>query len=86
MMRWTRHDIYNAIRDCARHMQGTTEGHYQAMFRVVDYVIATPERELFLAPKGDWDGKDLDFELEIAERAILIIQSEKIRASLLPGV
>ncbi len=67
-------------------MQGTAEDHYQAMLRVMDYVIAMPERGLFLAPKRDWDGKNLDFELEIAERAILIIKSEKIQASLLPGV
>ncbi len=31
MMRWTRPGIYNAVRDCARHMQGTTEDHYQSM-------------------------------------------------------
>ncbi len=31
MMKWTRPDIYNAVRDCARHMQGTTKDHYQAM-------------------------------------------------------
>mmetsp|Transcript_20158 Transcript_20158/g.42535 ORF Transcript_20158/g.42535 Transcript_20158/m.42535 type:complete len:178 (+) Transcript_20158:1903-2436(+) len=69
MMRWTRPDIYNAVRDCARHMQGTTEDHYQAMLRVMDYVIATPERGLFLAPKGEWDGKNLDFEFEISGKS-----------------
>ncbi len=42
MIRWTRSDIYNAVTDCARHMQGTTEDHYNAMLRVMDYVIATP--------------------------------------------
>ncbi len=51
MMRWTRPDIYNAVMDCARHMQGTTEDHYQAMLRVMDNVIAMPERGLFLAPR-----------------------------------
>ncbi len=68
-MRLTRPDIYNTVRDCVRHMQGTTEDHYQAMLRVMDYVIAMPERGLFLAPKGDWDGKNLDFEFEISGKS-----------------
>ncbi len=66
MIRWARPHINNAVRDCARHMQGATEDHYQAMLRVMDYVISMPERGLFLAPKGDWDGKNLDFEFEIS--------------------
>ncbi len=69
MMIWTRPDIYNAVWDCARHMQETTADYYQAMRRVMDYMIATPVRGLFLAPKGDWDGKNLDFEFEISSKS-----------------
>ncbi len=39
MMRWTRPDIYNSVRNCARHMQGLTKDNYQTVLRFMDYVI-----------------------------------------------
>jgi len=69
MMRWTRPDIHNSVRDCSMHMHQSTEEHYQATIKIMDYVVATPERELFLAPKGDWNGKDFDFEFKISGKS-----------------
>ncbi len=55
IMRWTRPDIYNSVRDCVRHMQRTTKEHYQAMLKIMNYVTASPERGLFLVSQGEWD-------------------------------
>ncbi len=65
IMRCTRPDVHNSVRDGARHMQGIPDNHYQVMLRVLDFVIATPERGLCLAPKREWDGKNPEFEFEI---------------------
>ena len=58
MMRWSRLETYNSVRDCARHMKIAGEDHYEAMIRLMDYCISNPERGLLLAPKGNWDGRD----------------------------
>ncbi len=68
-MRWTRSDIYSTVRDGARHMQGTTEDHYQEMLTAMDYNIATPKGGLFLVPKGEWDGKNPDFKFEMNSKS-----------------
>ncbi len=70
IMRWTRPDIYNIVSDCARHMQGTTKDHYQAMLRLMDYVITTLERGLFLAPKRELGGKNPDYKFDISSKSI----------------
>jgi hypothetical protein len=64
LMRYSRPDIYNAVRDLARHMVAPNQGHYDAMMRTMAYVVGTPERGLTLAPDKQWDGsKDFEFEI-----------------------
>ena len=62
MMRWSRPDILNAVRELSKHMKEANFVHYKAMHRVMEYVMRTPKRGLKLAPKGTWDGsKDYEF-------------------------
>jgi len=65
MMRWTRPEILNAVRETSKFMSGAVEGHVTAMKRIMLYCVGTPKRGLLLKPKGLWDGtKNFVFELE----------------------
>ncbi len=44
----------------------------------MDYVIVTPERGLFLAPKREWDGEYPDFKFEICSKSSPVMLSAKI--------
>jgi len=68
LMKWTRPDILNAVRELSRFMSGATLAHLNAMYRVMRYCIATPERGLLLKPDTVWDG-DPDFEFVISGRS-----------------
>ena len=62
MMQYSRPEIYNAVRDLARHMTKPTRMHFEAMLRVMKYCFDTPNRGLTLKPEGTWDGsKDYAF-------------------------
>jgi hypothetical protein len=64
MMRWTRPEILNAVRETSRFMSGAVEAHYVAMKRIMRYCVNTPERGLILKPEGSWDGtKDFLFTI-----------------------
>ena len=65
MMRWSRLDIYNVTRDCARHMMLAGKTHYDAMVHIMDYCMTTPERGLVLKPHGDWDGISSGYKFEV---------------------
>ena len=65
MMRWSRPEIYNSVRDCSRHMSKVTKRHIKAMHRVMKHVVSTPTRGWKLKPKRSWDGKDKEFEFVI---------------------
>jgi len=56
MMQYSRPDTYNAVRDLARHMMKVTQGHYDAMLRMMKYVDDTSDRGLVLNPTRKWDG------------------------------
>lgn len=58
MMQYSRPEIYNAVRDLARHMKSPTQVHYNAMLRVMKYCVETPNRGLTLEPEGEWDGSN----------------------------
>jgi hypothetical protein len=64
MIRWTRPEILNSVRELYRAMSGASMSHLQAMKRVMKYCVSTPERGLFLKPTGIWDG-GADFEFII---------------------
>ena len=64
MMRWTRPDILNSVRELSRFSGRALESHLNAMYRVMKYCRDTPNRGMFLNPTVQWDG-DPNFLFEI---------------------
>ena len=62
LMRWSRPEICNAVRELSRYMTGATIAHYQLMLRVLKYCVSTPNRGKVLRPmrKGN-DPKTFEF-------------------------
>jgi hypothetical protein len=56
MMRWSRPEIQNAVRELSRHAGKALRSHLMAMFRVMKYCGSTPDRGLYLKPSKEWDG------------------------------
>jgi len=69
MMQYSRPEIYNSVRDLARHMTVAGEEHFEAMLRVMKYCVDTPDRGLVLKPEGEWDGKPDSIEFMISGRS-----------------
>lgn len=65
MIRWSRPEMQNAVRDLARQGSAPTMAHIKAMHRAMEYTQATPNRGWYLKPRRQWDGKDKNFEFEI---------------------
>ncbi len=65
MMQYSWPEIYNCIRDCARHMSAPGEKHMATMIRIMKYLVQCPKRGLVLEPKQKWDGKK-DFQFVIS--------------------
>ena len=57
MMRWSRPEVYNAVRDLSRHMKASTTTHVKAMHRVMKYCVSTPHRGWTLKPNRKWNGR-----------------------------
>ena len=68
MMRWTRPEILNAVRELSRFMGGASWAHMKAMYRTMNYCVSTPNRGLILNPDQSWDG-NADFEFTVKGRA-----------------
>ena len=68
MMQYSRPEIYNATRDCARHMTQASEKHMKAALRIMKYCVSRPNRGLVLAPTDRWNGSD-DFEFVVSGRS-----------------
>ena len=66
MMRWSRPDILNRVRELSRYMTGATPKHYKEMLRVMRWCVSTPDRGLTLKPNCSWDGIDRDFEFIVS--------------------
>ena len=64
VMRWTRPEVMNRVRELSRYMSGATKKHLAAMHRVMKYCVATAARGLFLNPKEVWDGS-MEFQFKI---------------------
>jgi hypothetical protein len=65
MMRWSRPEIYNAVRELSRFMtNGASDAHMKAMKRVMEYCVETKEQGLVLKPDVKWNG-DPEFKLVI---------------------
>jgi len=65
MMKWSRPDVLNAVRDLTRHMSVATLCHLKAMKRVMAYLTTTSNRALTLQPSVQCDGSR-DFQFTIA--------------------
>ena len=64
MMRWSRPEIYNSVRDLPKQCK-SPNAHVKAMHRIMNYCKSTPERGWFLKPSRKWDGKDKSFKFRI---------------------
>ena len=53
----------------AKHMQVANDSHTKAMERTMSYCLRTRERGLTLAPVGEWDGTDENFEFIVSGRS-----------------
>ena len=69
MMRWSRPDIYNAVRDLSRHAQKCSVAHIKAMQRVMKYCVESKEIGWTLKPERKWDGKDKSFQFVISGKS-----------------
>jgi len=50
LMRWSRPDILNAVRELSKFMMEASPSHYKAMIRCMDYVVSTANKGLILKP------------------------------------
>ena len=70
MMKWSRPEISNAVRELSRFMKAVMLAHMKAMKRVMSYIIVTPEQGLLLEPNAKWD-RNLEFEFEVSGQSYL---------------
>ena len=65
MMRWSRPETWNAVRECSRRMSKASSDHMKAVLRLMKYCVDTKERGWELRPSRTWDGKDKSFLFKI---------------------
>ena len=65
MMRWSRPEIWNAVRECSKRMSKASEDHVKAVLRILKYCNDTKLRGYELKPSRKWDGKDISFKFKI---------------------
>jgi hypothetical protein len=68
MMRWSRPEILNPVRELSRFMKVASKAHLEALHRLLRYCVHTPNRGLLLKPEGVWDG-DPKYEFVITGRS-----------------
>jgi hypothetical protein len=68
LMKWSRPDVLNSVRELSRFMTAATACHLKAMYRVMQYCVATKEVGLTLKPNCAWDG-DPNFMFELLGRS-----------------
>ena len=68
MMRYTRPDVLNRVRELSKFVTAATHYQYMCMLRVMDFIRFTAEIGWHLQPSRAWDGKDKDFLHEILGR------------------
>jgi hypothetical protein len=68
MMRWSRPDTLNTVRELSRNMTHATTTHMKALYRVMKYCVTTKDRGLVLKPNCAWNGL-LSHEFVIAGKA-----------------
>ena len=68
MTQWSRPEIYNATRGCARQMSAPSPEHMKGLLHLIKYVVTTKNRGLVLKPNRIWNG-DKDFKFKISGRS-----------------
>jgi hypothetical protein len=68
LMKWSRPDILNSVRELSRFMTGATAYHLKAMNRVMQYCLGTKQKGLTLKPDCKWDG-DPNFKFILAGKS-----------------
>ena len=69
LMRWSRPEIWNSVREVSRRMQMANEDHMKAMKRIMKYCYSTKKRGWKLNPRTDWNGTSMSYEFTIAGRS-----------------
>jgi hypothetical protein len=69
MMKWTRNDIQNRVRELSRFGSCARTGHMKKLFRVMDYVKHTKEFGNFIQPEAAWDPGDQSFLFTITGKS-----------------
>jgi hypothetical protein len=69
MMKWTRHEILNRVRELSRFMAAPTSLHLARMFRVMNYVRHTAQFGNYINPGLIWDGLNRNIEFIISGRS-----------------
>ena len=68
MMKWSRPDILNSVRELSRFMTEASTAHMSAMIRTMKYCCGTPNRGVLLHPNATWDGNP-NFEFVVSGRS-----------------
>jgi hypothetical protein len=68
LVKWSRPDILNSVRELSRFMTAAVPKHLKAMLRVLKFVVCTADRGLILQPTGHWNG-DPNFVFVISGEA-----------------
>ena len=66
--RWSRPEIWNAVRELTRAVQKPGQRHMESAKKVMRYCVETPKRGWYLKPKRTWDG-DKEFQFRISGRS-----------------
>ena len=65
MMRWSRPEIWNAVRECSRRMTVCNQQHMKAVHRTMKYCVDTKHLGWVLNPNCNWSYKEKDFKFEV---------------------
>jgi len=68
MVKWSRPECLNSVRELSRFMKGNTMAHTSRMYRTMKYCLGKPSRGLTLKPSVVWNG-DPNFEFVIRGKA-----------------
>jgi hypothetical protein len=55
MMRWSRPDVLNSIRELLKHMTAAKQAHLKAMYQAMTYCVHMKDRGLTLKPNRTWN-------------------------------
>jgi hypothetical protein len=69
MMKWSRHDILNRVRELSRFMSSPSDVHLNRMYKAMNYVKHTAAFGNFIKPNVVWDGINKNFCFIISGRS-----------------